>query len=99
MVSLEKVVSNAASRLRSCRDSAAGDWRRTIGSPCALRAALTYLLTHLRQSARAFAAEFGARCAINHLQSLDGDRWRDLGLERDRIERFVRFGRTENKKL
>jgi uncharacterized protein YjiS (DUF1127 family) len=39
------------------------------------------------------AAEFGARCAINHLRSLDDDRLRDLGLEREDIERFVRFGR------
>jgi hypothetical protein len=41
----------------------------------------------------AFAAPFGARCAINHLRSLDDDRLRDLGLERKDIERFVRFGR------
>jgi hypothetical protein len=66
---------------------------RAIGSPRAWRAALTFLRTHLGRSAAAFAAEFGARCAINHLRSLDDDRLRDLGLERKDIERFVRFGR------
>ena len=53
-----------------------------------------FLRTHLGWPIRAFITEFGARCAINHLRSLDDDRLRDLGLERREIERFVRFGRN-----
>ena len=64
-----------------------------INNPPAWRAALIFLGAHLGGFASAFAAEFGARCAINHLRSLDNDRLRDLGLEREDIERFVRFGR------
>jgi uncharacterized protein YjiS (DUF1127 family) len=52
-----------------------------------------FLRTHLGRPVRAIAVEFGARCAINHLRSLDDDRLWDLGLERKEIERFVRFGR------
>jgi hypothetical protein len=66
---------------------------RAIGGPHAWRATLSFVVTHLGRSAAAFAAEFGARCAINHLRSLDDDRLRDLGMERKDIERFVRFGR------
>jgi uncharacterized protein YjiS (DUF1127 family) len=54
---------------------------------------VTFLRTHFGRPIRAFITEFGARCAINHLRSLDDDRLRDLGLERKEIERFVRFGR------
>ena len=54
---------------------------------------MPFLRTHLGGFTKAFAAKFGARCAINHLRSLDDDRLRDLGLEREDIERFVRFGR------
>jgi hypothetical protein len=64
---------------------------RAIEGPRAWCAALTR--TYLGGPLAAFAAEFGARCAINHLRSLDDDRLRDLGLEREDIERFVRFGR------
>ena len=61
-----------------------------LGSP---RVWTAFLRTHLGRPIRAFITEFGARCAINHLRSLDDDRLRDLGLERQEIERFVRFGR------
>jgi uncharacterized protein YjiS (DUF1127 family) len=61
-----------------------------LGGP---RAWTSFLYTHLGRPIRAFVTEFGARCAINHLRSLDDDRLRDLGLERKEIERFVRFGR------
>ena len=64
---------------------------RAIDGPRAWCAALTR--AYLGRPLAAFAAEFGARCAINHLRSLDDDRLRDLGLEREDIERFVRFGR------
>ena len=60
------------------------------GSP---RVWTAFLRAHLGRPIRAFVTEFGARCAINHLRSLDDDRLRDLGLERKEIERFVRFGR------
>lgn len=86
-------VANLARQSRSCRESAIPDWPRSIGSPRAWHAALTFLLTHLGRSAAAFAAELQARHAINHLRSLDDDRLRDLGLERKDIERLVRFGR------
>jgi hypothetical protein len=66
---------------------------RAIGSPPTWRAALTFLRTYLGKSAAAFAAELGARCAINHLRSLDDDRLRDLGLEREDVDHFVRFRR------
>jgi len=52
-----------------------------------------FLRTYFGRPIRAFITEFGARCAINRLRSLDDDRLRDLGLERKEIERFVRFGR------
>jgi len=60
--------------------------------PRAWLAAFSLLGKHLGGFVRAFAVEFGARCAMNHLRSLDDDRLRDLGLERTDIERFVRFG-------
>jgi hypothetical protein len=50
-------------------------------------------LSLLRRSVGAFAAELAARCAINHLRLLDDDRLRELGLEREDVERFVRSGR------
>ena len=57
------------------------------------RAWTAFLRTYFGRPIRAFVVEFGVRCAINHLRSLDDDRLRDLGLERKEIERFVRFGR------
>ena len=67
---------------------------RPIDNPRAWRnSLLSYLLTRLRRSAAAFAAGFSVRCAVNHLRSLDDDRLRDLGLTREDIEHFVRFGR------
>ena len=38
-----------------------------VNNPPAWRAALIFLGAHLGGFANAFAAEFGARCAINHL--------------------------------
>ena len=61
-----------------------------VGGP---RVWAAFLRTYFGWPIRAFVTEFGARCAINHLRSLDDDRLRDLGLEREDIERFVRFGR------
>ncbi|HKP23457.1 MAG TPA: DUF1127 domain-containing protein [Dongiaceae bacterium] len=61
-----------------------------FGSP---RVWSAVLRTYFGRPLRAFVTEFGARCAINHLRSLDDDRLQDLGLERSEIERFVRFGR------
>jgi hypothetical protein len=66
---------------------------RNFGSAPAWRAALSFLRTHLGRPVVSFVTEVGSRCAINHLRSLDDDRLRDLGLEREDIERFVRFGR------
>jgi uncharacterized protein YjiS (DUF1127 family) len=56
-------------------------------------AALTFLRNHLGRSAGVFAAELRARRAISHLRSLDDDRLWDLGMKREDVERFVRFGR------
>jgi uncharacterized protein YjiS (DUF1127 family) len=61
--------------------------------PHAWYTALTFLRTHLGRSAGAFAAELRARRAINHLRSLDDDRLWDLGMKREDVEHFVRFGR------
>ena len=67
---------------------------RSIGNPRAWHnSLLSYLRTRLRRSAAAFATEFSVRCAVNHLRSLDDYRLRDLGLRREDIEHFVRFGR------
>jgi uncharacterized protein YjiS (DUF1127 family) len=66
---------------------------RAIGSQRDWRAASTFLRTRLGRSAAALAAEFEARRAISHLQSLDDDRLRDLGIGRGDIEQVVRFGR------
>jgi hypothetical protein len=66
---------------------------RAIGYPGAWRAALTTLRTQLGSSAAAFTAELAARCAANHLRSLDDDRLRDLGIEREDVDHFVRFRR------
>jgi uncharacterized protein YjiS (DUF1127 family) len=62
-------------------------------SSLAVRFWTAFLRAHFGRPIRAIVTEFGARCAINHLRSLDDDRLRDLGLERKEIERFVRFGR------
>jgi uncharacterized protein YjiS (DUF1127 family) len=66
---------------------------RATGSQHDWRAASTFLRTRLGRLAAALAAEFGARRAIGHLQSLDDDRLRDLGIRRKDIEQVVRFGR------
>lgn len=95
MASQESTASNVPSRSRSFGDPALVDAPRAVGSPHVWRAAWIGLLEHLGRSTGAFAAEFGARCAINHLRSLDDNRLRDLGLERDGIERFVRVDANE----
>jgi uncharacterized protein YjiS (DUF1127 family) len=69
------------------------DWPRAVGSPRAWHAALIFLRTRLGRSAGAFAGEFRARRAINHLRSLDGNRLWDLGIERKDIDHVVRFAR------
>jgi Domain of unknown function (DUF1127) len=89
----ERFVSSAASQ--SCREIFGHRLPRAIRNARALQAALSFLRTHLGGPAKAFAAEFGVRCAINHLRSLDDHRLRDLGLRREEIEHFVRFGRDE----
>jgi Domain of unknown function (DUF1127) len=89
----ERFISNVASQLSFMPRTFGRRLSPAIGNPHAWRAALTFLRTHLGRSAGAFAAELGARCAISRLRSLDNDRLRDLGLEREDIERFVRFGR------
>jgi uncharacterized protein YjiS (DUF1127 family) len=61
--------------------------------PRAWLATVSLLGRRLGSLVGAFAVGFGARRAINHLRSLDDDRLRDLGLEREDIGRFVRFGR------
>jgi uncharacterized protein YjiS (DUF1127 family) len=61
--------------------------------PHAWYAALTFLRNHLGKPASAFAAVLRARRAIDHLRSLDDDRLWDLGIKREDIEHFVRFGR------
>jgi uncharacterized protein YjiS (DUF1127 family) len=66
---------------------------RAIGNARAWHAAFTFLCVHLGHAAAAFAAELRARRAIDHLRSLDDDRLWDLGVQREDIERFVRFGR------
>ena len=68
---------------------------RAIRNAHAWHSAWMFLRIHLGRPVSAVAAELGARCAINHLQSLDDDRLRDLGLRREDIEHFVRFGRDE----
>jgi hypothetical protein len=66
---------------------------RAIAGPRAWRAALSFLRTNLCRSAAAFAAELGARCAINYLRSLDDDRLRDLGIKCEDVDHFVRVRR------
>lgn len=91
----ERFISNVATQLPFMPRLFGRRLPPAIGNPRAWRAASTFLRTYLVRSAGAFAAEFGARCAISHLRSLDDDRLRDLGLEREDIERFVRFGRGD----
>jgi uncharacterized protein YjiS (DUF1127 family) len=72
---------------------------RAIGNAHAWHGAWSFLRIHLGRPARAVAAEFGTRCAINHLRALDDHRLWDLGLRREHIEHFVRFGRDERPSL
>jgi hypothetical protein len=89
----DKRDSTAMSQFGSCRDSAIVDQRRATAAPRGWRDAVTSLLIHFGGIASGVAAEVGTRCAISRLRSLDDDRLRDLGMNREDIERYVRFRR------